>query len=94
MGKRVGTVEARRSFSRLISQAGFQGEHIIIERNGTPMAVLIGVDEYEKLVAAQAHEREARFERLLSVAERNQDVPPEQVEADVAEAVTAVREGK
>lgn len=93
MARRVGTVEARRSFSRLIGEAGFKGEHIIIERSGTPMAVLIGIDEYERLIAAQAREREARFKRLLSIAERNQDVSPEQVESDVAKAVAAVREG-
>ena len=94
MTKRVGTVEARRSFSRLVGEAGFGGEHIIIERSGKPMAVLIGIDEYERLIAAQAREREARFKRLLSIAERNQDVSPEQVESDVAKAVAAVREGE
>jgi prevent-host-death family protein len=91
MASRMGTVEARRSFSRLIGEAGFKGEHIIIERSGTPLAVLIGFDEYERLIAARAREREARFKRLLSIAERNPDVSPEQVEADVAEAVAAVR---
>lgn len=91
MALRVGTVEARRSFSRLIGEAGFKGEHIVIERSGTPMAVLIGFDEYERLIAARAREREERLKRLLSIAERNPDVSPEQVEADVAEAVAAVR---
>ncbi len=91
MALRVGTVEARRSFSRLIGEAGFKGEHIIIERSGTPMAVLIGFDEYERLIAARTREREARFNRLLAIAERNPDASPEQVETDVAEAVAAVR---
>ena len=91
MAKRVGTAEARQSFSRLIGEAGFGGEHIIIERSGTPLAVLIGFEEYERLMASQARERKARFERLLSIAKRNPDVPLEQVEADVAEAVAAVR---
>ena len=94
MVRQVGTVEARRSFSRLIGEVGFKGEHIIIARSGMPMAVLIGIDEYERLVAAQTREREARFKRLLSIAERNQDVSPDQVEADVAEAVAAVRGGE
>ena len=94
MATRVGTVEARRSFSRLIGEAGFKGEHIIIERSGTPMAVLIGIGEYERLIATQTREREARFKRLLSIAERNQDISPEQVAADVTEAVAAVRGGE
>jgi len=93
MAKRVGTVEARQSFSRLVSEAGFRGEHIIIERGGTPLAVLIGFDEYERLMAVHTQEREVRFKRLLSIAGRNPDVSPEQVEADVAEAVAAVRRG-
>jgi hypothetical protein len=45
----------------------------------------------KKSIAAQAREREARFKRLLSIAERNWDAPPGQVEDDVAEAVMAVR---
>ncbi len=93
MARRVGTVEARQSFSRLISEARFGGEHVIIERSGAPMAVLIGIDEYERLMVVQAQQREARFKRLMSIAERNRDVSPEQVEADVAEAVEAARGG-
>jgi prevent-host-death family protein len=91
MARRVGTVAARQSFSRLISEARFGGEHVIIERSGSPMAVLIGIDEYERLMAIQAQQREARFKRLLSIAERNRDVSPEQVEADLAEAIEAAR---
>jgi prevent-host-death family protein len=92
MTRRIGTVKARQSFSQLIGEAGFGGEHVIIERRGTPMAVLIGVDEYEELLAARARERERRFERLLSIAEHHQDATPVQVEQDVSEAVTCVRE--
>jgi hypothetical protein len=39
-------------------------------------------------------EREARFKRLLSIAERNQDVSPEQVADDVGEALTAMQGGQ
>ena len=59
-----------------------------------PMAVFIGIDEYKRLIAAQAREREARFKRLLAIAVREQNVSPEQVEADVAEAVAVVRGGE
>ena len=51
-GARVGTVEAGRSFSRLIGEAGFKGEYLVIERNGTPMAVLMGFDVHERPIAA------------------------------------------
>jgi len=58
------------------------------------MLVVVHLAQYERLMADQVREREARFKRLLSIAERNQDVSPEQVEADVAEAVAAVRGGE
>ena len=50
------------------------------------------LEEYRRLKAIYEQEREERFRRLLAIAERNRAIPPEQVEADVATAVNAVRE--
>jgi len=50
------------------------------------------LEEYRRLKAIYEQEREERFRRLLAMAERNRAVPPDQVEADVAAAVKAVRE--
>ncbi len=49
------------------------------------------LDEYRRLKAIYEREREDRFQRLFSIAARNQNIPSEQVEADVAAAVNAVR---
>jgi hypothetical protein len=50
------------------------------------------LEEYRRLKANYEQEREERFQLLLAIAERNQAVPPEQVEADVEAAVRAVRD--
>lgn len=54
------------------------------------MAVLLSIDEYQRLMAA----REARFQIYDEIRARNQDERPEEIEADVAQAVAAVREEK
>jgi len=49
------------------------------------------LEEYRRLKAVYEQERQGRFQRLLAIAERNRDIPPKQVEADVSAAVSAVR---
>jgi len=50
------------------------------------------LEEYRRLKTVYDRERQDRFRRLLAIAERNRDIPPEQVEADVNAALKAVRE--
>jgi hypothetical protein len=49
------------------------------------------LEEYRRLKTIYDKDRDARFQRLFSIAKRNQDIPVEQIEADVAAAVDAVR---
>jgi prevent-host-death family protein len=82
--------EARANFSELVTEAGYAGREAIIERNNRPVAVIIGYDQYLEL-RRQAGERAARFAVYDEIRARNPEVEPEQVEADVAAAVRAVR---
>ncbi|MFH1906324.1 MAG: type II toxin-antitoxin system Phd/YefM family antitoxin [Chloroflexota bacterium] len=41
--------EAKSKFASLIGQTAYGGKRFILERRGQPMAVLIGVDEYQRL---------------------------------------------
>ncbi len=50
------------------------------------------LEEYRRLKVVYDRERQDRFRRLLAIAERNRDIPPEQIESDVNAAVKAVRE--
>jgi prevent-host-death family protein len=85
--ERVGARQARNHFADLIGNVHYAGKVVIVERSGKPMVAVIPVQMYERLVA----EREARFAVLDRIRSRVPDVPVEQVETDVAEAIAAVR---
>ncbi len=50
------------------------------------------LEEYRKLKIIYEQDREERFRRLLTIAERNSTIPPDEVETDVNEAVNAARQ--
>ena len=65
----------------------YGGQTVIIERSGKPVIAMISSETYERLIA----EREMRFQVLEHVRSRLPDVPLNEVEQDVAEALAAVR---
>ena len=87
MAKHVGAKEARNKFADLIGSVRFGNEEVIVERSGKPMAAMIPVETYERLVA----ERRARFDVMDSIRSRLPNIPPEEIERDVAEAIARVR---
>ena len=90
MERMISAAEARANFSQLVTEAGYAGREAIIQRNNRPIAVIIGYEQYMEL-RRQVRERAARFAVYDEIRARNPDVEPEQVEADVAAAVRAVR---
>lgn len=48
------------------------------------------IEEYQRLKAIYDPEREARFQQLFQIAERHQDVSPEEVETEVSTAVHTI----
>ena len=89
MPKHVGAREARNRFSDLIGSVRFGNEEVILERSGKPMAAMIPIGTYERLVA----ERRARFEVIERIRSRLPDIPPEKIDQDVSNAVSSVRSG-
>jgi prevent-host-death family protein len=87
MIKYVSSREARANFAHLLGEVHYGGQTVIVKRSGRPMVAIIPVEEYERLVS----EREARFQILDDIRSRMPDIPPEQAEQDVAEAVAAAR---
>ncbi|MDZ7699266.1 MAG: type II toxin-antitoxin system Phd/YefM family antitoxin [Deltaproteobacteria bacterium] len=84
---RVSSREARNRFADIMGSVRYGGEEIIVERSGRPMAALIPVDTYEKLVA----ERRVRFEVFDEIRSVLSDVPEKDIERDVAQAIDTVR---
>jgi prevent-host-death family protein len=84
---RMGAKEARNKFADLLGSVHYGGQVVIVERSGRPMVAVISLEMYERLIA----DREARFEVLDRIRRRVPELPIEEVEQDVAEAIAAVR---
>lgn len=85
----MGAREARQKFSELIGRVHYGGDTVILESSGKPMAAVVPLAMYRQMM----EEREARYARLDELLMERQPVPysEEEVEADVAEAIAAVR---
>jgi prevent-host-death family protein len=87
MAKRMSAKDARSKFSDLLGTVNYGGEEVIVERSGRPVAAVIPVPVYERLVA----ERQTRFEVIERVRSRVPETSLEAIETDVREAVAKVR---
>ena len=45
----IGMAEAKSKLAELVGRAAYGSERFVLERRGRPMAVLIGVEEFERL---------------------------------------------
>lgn len=57
--------EGHRAFGKLLQRVYRSGEHLIVERDGFPVAVLMSYQEYERLCRQQAISAFERFSREL-----------------------------
>lgn len=87
MAKRMSAKDARSKFSDLLGTVHYGGEEVIVERSGRPVAAVIPVPVYERLVA----ERQTRFEVIERVRSRVPKASLDEIETDVRQAVAKVR---
>jgi len=52
MNQVVGMVEAKSKLAELVGQVKYGGKRFVLERRGQPMAMLISVEEFERLRAS------------------------------------------
>jgi prevent-host-death family protein len=87
MKRTLSAVEARKRLGEILEGVYYRGDEVVIERAGKPMAVVLPMDRYEVIERA----RERFFELMSKSWDANKDVPLEQIERDVDEAVGALR---
>ena len=87
MARHVSSREARNRFADIMGSVRYGGEEVIVERSGRPMAAVIPVDTYERLVA----ERRTRFEVLDQIRLHLPNVAPEEIEKDVTQTIDELR---
>ena len=86
MAKRISAKDARAQFSEILGRVHFGKEMVIVEKQGKPMAAIIDFDLYE----LWQEERETRFGVLDEIRSKGRGKRPEEIEKDVAQAVSEV----
>ena len=90
MERTVNALKARQNLGQILEGVYYRGDQYIVERAGKPMAAVIPISQY-----MQWKERRDRFFAMIDeLREKNRDATPEEIEADVAEAVREVRQMK
>jgi prevent-host-death family protein len=91
MGRTMSATEARIHFGEVMRHVVERGEPVIVERGGKPHVVVIGVDEYERLLAERPGQidwrelvRQARQQVRADLGERDL-MPPEEVLRQIRE---------
>ena len=106
----VTATQAKNRFGEVIKSAYLDDEHLIIERGGIPVAAIVPISDYERLISADelpdevanavttsAKEEQARqriLDYLEQVHKKTPTVPEDEAELDIREAVEAVRADK
>jgi prevent-host-death family protein len=87
MALQVSIGQVKRDISELVNKVAYGGERIVLTSRGKPKAVLVSMSDYEQLTA----QRQARFAVIRELQDAAPELPFEQVEKEVAEAVKEVR---
>ena len=82
--------QARREFSQLVNRVFRRETRIVVERSGIPVAAIISAGDLDRLNRLDA-ERAREFSALDALGEAFKDVPDEEIEREVARAVTSAR---
>ena len=77
--------EGHRAFGKLLKRVYCSNEHLIVERDGFPVAVLMSYQEYERLARQQAMASFEQFSRDLGREAERQDLTEEQLSEEIKE---------
>lgn len=86
MEKVISSFEVRRSFGKILQSVLAQRDKFIIERHGTPVAVVVPIEVYE-----QWKQSRERFFDTLRLAQANANLGEDEAAHLADEAVKAVR---
>ncbi len=82
--------DVRQGFNQLLNRVFKRETRVLIEKSGIPVAAIISAEDLERLTQLEA-ERRRDFAILDEIGQAFKDVPPEEVEQQVAKAVAEVR---
>ena len=82
----IGAFEARRRFGRILSDVGYKGRSVVVEKNGEELAAIVPI----KILKDWQQERKAFFDTIHAI-QKEVNFPPEQAEKLAVEAVRVIR---
>ncbi len=88
MKRTVSAVQARQRLGELLEGVYYRGDEVVIERAGKVMAVVVPEARYKQIDAS----RQRLLELIEQAQARNRDVPYEDIQREVDEAIHEVRE--
>jgi prevent-host-death family protein len=83
--------EARAQWSRLLNSVFRRNTRVIVEKSGVPVAAIVSAQDLARWQRLEA-ERDWRFRALDESQAAFRDLPDEEVEREVARALSEVRE--
>jgi prevent-host-death family protein len=86
MEKTIGACEVRRSLGRILQEVSVNGDRVVVERNGQPVAAVVPIDVYNQWKRSRAE----FFERMRQAAECA-NLTSDEADRVAAEAIAAVR---
>jgi prevent-host-death family protein len=86
MEKTIGAFEVRRSLGRILQDVAANGNRVVVERNGQPVAAVVPIDVYNQWKRSRAE----FFERMRQASE-HANMTPDEADQLAAEAIAAVR---
>ena len=90
MAKRISTLEVRRCLGDMLNKVHLRDNQYIIERKGVLLAALVPVWQLEKWENGS----EMFFKKINEIRGKNIDIPEEEINRDIDEAVKYVRKHK
>ncbi len=87
MATRVSVAQAKAELSALMAAVAYQGQRVVIERRGKPMAALVSVDDLEQIDGERA--TSARPRGALALIGAWGDLNDREIEALVADIYAA-----
>jgi prevent-host-death family protein len=82
--------DARQQLSRVINRVARHETRVLIEKSGVPVAALVSADDLKRLTALEERRRE-QFAAIGRISDAFADVPIDELERQVEQAVAEAR---